>query len=125
MTTMVEQVVRALDKSKLSPAKTTGEYDKWKREEERARKDLKRSKPNHKPKWDGQSWKIRQRQNQDIENNRQPISEFSFRTIGIAASLAKVKEYSSKANSGIQKLKTLGSSLQSATDEKDRLQLSR
>ena len=122
MITMVEQVVRHLDKS-IVPSPITGEYDTWSKEKERARKDMKRAHPNDKLKWNGKSWKLRQRQKEAIETTIQTINEIGIRTVGIGVSVANLKKHSSRLDSAIQKQKSLGAALQNATDEKDRLRI--
>lgn len=105
-------------KSHLS--KTTGEYDRWSKEKERERKDIKRVRPNAKLKFDGQKWKIRKQEKEEIENRLHQISEISFRTGAITIGIAKVKQYASRVDKGIQKMKSLGSTLQNTTDEKEK-----
>ena len=89
------------------------------REKERQRKDIKRSQPSIKLKWNDERKKWLKR-SEELEEEKQILLEISWRTIGIGASLLKVKQYANKVDSSIQQLKSLGSSLATAKDEKER-----
>ena len=104
------------------PAKSTGEYDTWSRSKEGLRKQIKDRHPTAKLKWSGNRWKVRQQEKEEVEKkyNLHHLFEISWRTIGIAGGLAKVKQYSNRVDSGIQKLKSLSSSLQRAKDDEER-----
>ena len=89
------------------------------REKERQRKDIKRSHPFIKLKWNDARKKWLKRA-EELEEEKQILLEVSWRTIGIGASLLKVKQYANKVDSSIQQLKSLGSSLATAKDENER-----
>ena len=102
------------------PSKTTGERGDYEKEKEKQRKDVKQKHPSHSLKWSNHKWVLRQNQKEEIEKKLQHISEISIRTIGLGVSLAKVKQWANKCDRGIQKLRSLGSSLQRAKDETER-----
>ena len=81
---------------------------------------MKQKHPSHSLKWSNHKWVLRQNQKEEIEKKLQHISEISIRTIGLGVSLAKVKQWANKCDRGIQKLRSLGSSLQRAKDETER-----
>ncbi len=101
-------------------SKTTGERGDYEKEKEKQRKDVKQKHPSHSLKWSNHKWVLRQNQKEEIEKKLQHISEISIRTIGLGVSLAKVKQWANKCDRGIQKLRSLGSSLQRAKDETER-----
>ncbi len=102
------------------PSKTTGERGDYEKEKEKQRKDVKQKHPSHSLKWSNHKWVLRQNQKEEIEKKLQHLSEISIRTIGLGVSLAKVKKWANKCDRGIQKLRSLGSSLQRAKDETER-----
>ena len=102
------------------PPKITGERDEFEKDRERRRKDAKEIHPNTSLSWDGQRWSVRQKQKEAIEKKINHLNEISIRTIGLGVSLAKIKGFANKVDSGIQKLRSLGSSLQTAKDEMER-----
>ena len=101
---------------------TTGEREVSTKSKEKQRKEVKDSLPNTSLKWDGQRWKIRARQKEQIEKSYSlgSIREISLRTGAIAVYLAKVKQYANAVDGGVNKLKSLSSKLQNASDEKER-----
>ena len=107
-------------RKEVKPSKTTGEKDDYEKEKEKQRKDVKQKHPSHSLKWSNHKWVLRQNQKEEIEKKLQHISEISIRTIGLGVSLAKVKQWANKCDRGIQKLRSLGSSLQRAKDETER-----
>jgi len=104
------------------PSNTTGEYDTWSKTKEHLREQVKHSHPTDSLKWAKNRWVVRQEQKEEIIEKYQlhQLNEISWRTIGIGATLAKVKQYANKVDSGIQKLKSLSSSLQRAKDDDER-----
>ena len=101
---------------------TTGEREVSTKSKEKQRKEVKDSLPNTSLKWDGQRWKIRARQKEQIEKSYSlsSIQEISLRSGAIAVYLAKVKQYANAVDRGVNKLKSLSSKLQNASDEKER-----
>ena len=145
METMVERVVQVLDEGsfyllpgrilrsrvpkkrqplrkirKTLPHTTTGEKELLDKSKERQRKDLKDRHPNTSLKWDGHRWTTYQKQKEEIEDQVQPIDEISLRTGLIGGFLMKVKQYGSEVDKGVNKLKSLSSSLNTVSDDKDR-----
>jgi hypothetical protein len=145
MKTMVEQVVEILDEGsfyllpgrilrsrvpkkrqplrkirKTLPQTTTGEKEILDKSKEKQRKDVKDRHPNTPLKWDGHRWTTYQKQKEQLEDQVQPIDEISLRTGLIGGFLMKVKQYGNKVDQGVSKLKSLSSSLQNASDEKER-----
>ena len=106
--------------SKVKPAKTTGERDTYEKTKERERKDIKRSRPNASLKWDGQRWKIRQKEKEKIMEIVLSLQEISLRTGFIGGFLLKVRQYGSEVDKGVNKLKSLSSSLNTVNDDKER-----
>ena len=119
------------------PSKTTGERDEYERSKESDRKFAKEKHPNTPMKWNGNRWTTKKNEVLDeygitqvildnldhayqYHNSIEPLAEISWRTVGIGATLLKVKQYAGQVDSGIQKLKSLGSQLQTAKDEKER-----
>ena len=147
MNDMVSQVVQVLDegnpfmspsrvlKSRVTklqrrrkpirPANTTGELDAVEKHKERQRKQAKDTHKNVSQKWDdgAKRWLVRQRENDEIVRHTQHLNETSLRTIGIGASLGLVKSWSSKATQGINKLKSLGTRLTTASNDPERTKL--
>ena len=124
-------------KSFIRPSKTTGERDDYERSKESDRKFAKDKHPNTPLKWNGIRWSAEKNEVLDeygitqvildnldhayqYHNSIEPLAEISWRTVGIGATLLKVKQYAGQVDSGIQKLKSLGSQLQTAKDEKER-----
>ena len=101
---------------------TTGEREVSTKSKEKQRKEVKDGLPNTSLKWDGHRWKIRTRQKEQIEKSYSlgSIQEISLRTGAIAVYLAKVKQYANAVDRGVNKLKSLSSKLQNASDEKER-----
>jgi len=101
---------------------TTGEREVSSKSKEKQRKEVKDGLRNTSLKWDGQRWKIRARQKEQIEKSYSlgSIQEISLRTGAIAVYLTKVKQYANKVDGGVNKLKSLSSKLQNASDEKER-----
>ena len=145
MKTMVERVVEILDEGsfyllpgrvlrsrvpkkrqplrkirKTLPQTTTGEKEILDKSKEKQRKDVKDRHPNTSLKWDGHRWTTYQKQKEELEQQLQPIDEISLRTGLIDGFLMKVKQYGNKVDQGVSKLKSLSSSLQNASDEKER-----
>ena len=147
MDDMVSQVVQVLDdgnqfmspsrvlhsrvkklqrrRTPIRPSKTTGELDAVEKHKERQRKQAKDTHPNVSLKWDNgaKRWLVRQQENDEIVRHTQHINEISFRTIGIGASLGLVKSWSSKATQEINKLKSLGTRLTTASNDPERTKL--
>ncbi len=144
---MVSQVVQVLDEGNpfMSPtrvlhsrvkklqrrrkpiplSKTTGELDTVERQKERQRKQAKDTHQNVSLKWDdgAKRWLVRQQENDEIVRHTQHLNEISLRTIGIGASLGLVKSWSSKATQEINKLKSLGTRLTTASNDPERTKL--
>ena len=145
MDTMVERVVQVLDEGsfyllpgrilrsrvpkkrqplrkirKTFPHTTTGEKELLDKSKERQRKDLKDRHPNTSLKWDGHRWTTYQKRKEQLEQQLQSIDEISLRTGLIGGFLMKVKQYGSEVDKGVNKLKSLSSSLNTVTDDKDR-----
>ena len=145
MKTMVERVVEILDEGsfyllpgrvlrsrvpkkrqplrkirKTLPHTTTGETELLDKSKERQRKDLKDRHPNTSLKWDGHRWTTYQKRKEQLEQQLQSIDEISLRTGLIGGFLMKVKQYGSEVDKGVNKLKSLSSSLNTVTDDKDR-----
>jgi len=145
MDTMVERVVQVLDEGsvyllpgrvlrsrvpkkrqplrkirKTLPHTTTGEKELLDKSKERQRKDLKDRHPNTSLKWDGHRWTTYQKQKEQLEQQLQSIDEISLRTGLIGGFLMKVKQYGSEVDKGVNKLKSLSSSLNTVSDDKDR-----
>ena len=119
------------------PSKTTGERDEYERSKESDRKFAKEKHHNTPMKWNGKRWTTEKNEVLDeygitqvildnldhayqYHNSIEPLAEISWRIVGIGATLLKVKQYAGQVDSGIQKLKCLGSQLQTAKDEKER-----
>jgi hypothetical protein len=100
------------------------------REKEADRKDKKEI--SKQPlKWDGQRWVIRKRDSQyyqdkikghqsrkeDLDSQVQQLAEISIRTVGIGLSLATIKGWANKIDSGIQKEKTISNQMKNAKDD--------
>ena len=118
----------------ILPAKTTGERETSSKSKERDRKQ-KKELAGHTPlRWDGHSWIPRKRDSdyykeklrnhtsrkEEVESKLQHLSEISIRTLGIGISLAKVKQYANKVDTGIQKIKSLANTLKTAKNETQR-----
>ena len=147
MNDMVSQVVQVLDegnpfmsptrvlhsrvkklqrrRTPIRPSKTTGELDGFVKHKEQQRKQAKDIHPNVSHKWDdgAKRWLVRQQENDEIVRHTQHIDEISLRTIGIGASLGLVKSWSSKATQEINKLKSLGTRLTTASNDAYRTNL--
>ena len=147
MNDMVSQVVQVLDEGNpfMSPtrvlhsrvkklqrrrkpiplSKNTGELDTFEKEKERQRKQAKDTHQNVSLKWDdgAKRWLVRQQENDEIVRHTQHLNEISLRTIGIGASLGLVKSWSSKATQEINKLKSLGTRLTTASNDPERTKL--
>ena len=108
----------------IRPANTTGELDAVEKHKERQRKQAKDIHPNVSLKWNNgaKRWLIRQQENDEILRQTH-LNEISLRTIGIGASLGLVKSWSSKATQEINKLKSLGTRLTSASNDPERTKL--
>jgi hypothetical protein len=126
----------------VRPSKSTGERDEYERSKERDRKFAKERHPNSPQKWNGKRWTTERwtaERNKVLDeygitqvildnldhayhyhNSIEPLTEISWRTVGIGATLLKVKQYAGQFDSVLQKLKSLGSQLQTAKDEKER-----
>jgi len=145
MDTMVERVVQVLDEGsvyllpgrvlrsrvpkkrqplrkirKTLPHTTTGEKELLDKSKETQRKEVKNRHPNTPLKWDGHRWTTYQKRKEQLEQQLQPIDEISLRTGLIGGFLMKVKQYGSEVDKGVNKLKSLSSSLNTVTDDKDR-----
>ena len=57
---------------------------------------------------------------EEVEAKLQHLSEISIRTVGIGVSLAKIKQYANKVDTGIQKIKSLANTLKTAKNETER-----
>ena len=147
MNDMVSQVVQVLDEGNpfMSPtrvlhsrvkklqrrrkpiplSKTTGELDTFEKQKERQRKQAKDTHQNVSLKWDdgAKRWLVRQQENDEILRQTEHLNEISLRTIGIGASLGLVKSWSSKATQEINKLKSLGTRLTTASNDPERTKL--
>ena len=147
MNDMVSQVVQVLDEGNpfMSPtrvlhsrvkklqrrrkpiplSKNTGELDTFEKEKERQRKQAKDTHKNVSLKWDdgAKRWLVRQQENDEILRQTHLNEIVSLRTIGIGASLGLVKSWSSKATQEINKLKSLGTRLSSASNDPERTKL--
>ena len=147
MNDMVSQVVQVLDEGNpfMSPsrvlhsrvkklqrrrkpiplAKTTGELDTFEKHKERQRKQAKDTHKNVSLKWDdgAKRWLVRQQENDEILRQTHLNEIVSLRTIGIGASLGLVKSWSSKATQEINKLKSLGTRLTTASNDPERTKL--
>ena len=102
------------------PSKTTGERDEFEKKKERERKDKKELHPNTSLRWSNNRWMIRGQQKEEIEKQLKSIQEISLRTGFIGGFLLKVKQYGNKVDQGVSKLKSLGSSLNTVKDDKER-----
>ena len=145
MDTMVERVVQVLDEGsvyllsgrvlrsrvpkkrqplrkirKTLPHTTTGETELLDKSKETQRKEVKNRHPNTSLKWDGHRWTTYQKRKEQLEQQLQPIDEISLRTGLIGGFLMKVKQYGSQVDKGVNKLKSLSSSLNTVSDDKDR-----
>ena len=145
MKTMVERVVEILDEGsfyllpgrvlrsrvpkkrqplrkirKTLPQTTTGEKEILDKSKEKQRKDVKDRHPNTPLKWDGHRWTTYQKRKEQLEQQLQPIDEISLRTGLIGGFLMKVKQYGSEVDKSVNKLKSLSSSLNTVSDDKDR-----
>ena len=144
---MVSQVVQVLDEGNpfMSPtrvlhsrvkklqrkrkpirlANPTGELDAVEKHKERQRKQAKDTHQNVSLKWDNgaKRWLVRQQENDEIVRHTQHLNEISLRTIGIGASLGLIKSWSSKATQEINKLKSLGTRLTTASNDPERTKL--
>ena len=109
----------------IRPAKTTGELDTFEKHKERQRKQAKDTHQNVSLKWDNgaKRWLVRQQENDEIVRHTEHLNEISLRTIGIGASLGLVKSWSSKATQEINKLKSLGTRLTTASNDPERTKL--
>ena len=109
----------------IRPANTTGELDAVEKHKERQRKQAKDTHQNVSLKWDNgaKRWLVRQQESDEITRHTQHLNEISLRTIGIGASLGLVKSWSSKATQEINKLKSLGTRLTSASNDPERTKL--
>ena len=147
MDDMVSQVVQVLDdgnqfmsptrvlkyrvkklqrrRTPIRPSKTTGELDAVEKHKERQRKQAKDTHQNVSLKWDNgaKRWLVRQQEHGEILRTTEHLTEVSLRTIGISASLGLVKSWSSKATQEINKLKSLGTRLTSASNDPERTKL--
>ena len=118
----------------ILPAKTTGERETYTKSKERDRKEKKALSGNTPLRYDGHSWIPRKRDSdyykeklrnhtsrkEEVEAKLQHLSEISIRTLGIGISLAKVKQYANKVDTGIQKIKSLANTLKTAKNETER-----
>ena len=121
----------------IRPSKTTGERDDYERSKESDRKFAKEKHPNTAMKWNGKRWTTEKNEVLDeygitqvildnldhayqYHNSIEPLTEISWRTVGMGATLLKVKQYAGQVDSATQKLKSLGSQLQTAKDETER-----
>jgi len=145
MDTMVERVVQVLDEGsvyllpgrvlrsrvpkkrqplrkirKTFPHTTTGEKELLDKSKDTQRKEVKNRHPNTPLKWDGHRWTTYQKRKEQLEQQLQPIDEISLRTGLIGGFLMKVKQYGSEVDKGVNKLKSLSSSLNTVSDDKDR-----
>ena len=107
------------------PAKTTGEREVHDRSKEHQRKEIKQRHPNTPLKWTGHRWELKAREHEDRKEEIEeryglvPLIEISLRTVAIGGYLAKVKQYSSKVDSYVARMKSLASDLSRAdTPEK-------
>ena len=147
MTDMVSQVVQVLDEGNpfmsptrvlhsrvrkiqrkrkpIRPATGAGKVDAFEKHKERQRKQAKDTHLNVSLRWnDGaKRWLVRQQENDEILRQTEHLNEISLRTIGIGASLGLVKRWSSKATQGINKLKSLGTRLTTASNDPERTKL--
>ena len=105
---------------KTLPHTTTGEKELLDKSKETQRKEVKNRHPNTSLKWDGHRWTTYQKQKEQLEQQLQSIDEISLRTGLIGGFLMKVKQYGSEVDKGVNKLKSLSSSLNTVTDDKDR-----
>ena len=146
---MVSKVVEVLDERRIHlsprrirkrfirPSDVTGERDEYEKSKERDRKFAKVNHPNTPQKWNGKRWTTKKNEvldeygltqvildNLDLtyeyHNSIQPLTEISWRTVGIGATLLKVKQYAGQVDSAVMKMKSLGSQLQTAKDETER-----
>ena len=108
MRSMVDQVVNVLDEGSvfMNPS--------------RIRKIVTKQHPDTSMQWTGQKWKVREQEKQKIMEMLLPLEEIPLRTGAIAVYLAKVKQYANAVDRGVNKLKSLSSKLQNASDEKER-----
>ena len=122
---VVKSRVKKLQRKPIRPAKTTGELDAFEKQKERYRKSVKDTHQNVSLKWDNgaKRWLVRQQENDEILRHTQHLNEISLRTIGIGASLGLVKSWSSKATQEINKLKSLGTRLTTASSDPERTKL--
>ena len=121
----------------IRPSKNTGERDDYERSKESDRKFAKEKHPNTPLKWNGKRWSAEKNEVLDeygitqvildnldhayqYHNSIEPLTEISWRTVGMGATLLKVKQYAGQVDSAAQKLKSLGSQLQTAKDETER-----
>ena len=102
------------------PSKTTGERGDYEKEKEKQRKEMKRLHPNSSLKWSKNRWVIRKQQKEEIMETLSSLQEISLRTGFIGGFLLKVKQYGNKVDQGVSKLKSLGSSLNTVKDDKER-----
>ena len=107
------------------PAKTTGEREVHDRSKEQQRKEIKQRHPNTPLKWTGHRWELKAKEHEDRKEEIEeryglvPLYEISLRTVAIGGYLAKVKQYSSKVDSYVARMKSLASDLSRAdTPEK-------
>ena len=109
----------------IRPATGAGKVDAFEKHKERQRKQAKDTHPNVSLRWnDGaKRWLVRQQENDEILRQTEHLNEISLRTIGIGASLGLVKSWSSKATQEINKLKSLGTLLRSASNDSERAKL--
>ena len=90
------------------------------KQKERIRKIVTKQHPDTSMQWTGQKWKVREQEKQKIMEMLLPLEEIPLRTGAIAVYLAKVKQYANAVDRGVNKLKSLSSKLQNASDEKER-----
>ena len=90
------------------------------KQKERIRKIVTKQHPDTSMQWTGQKWKVREQEKQKIMEMLLPLEEISLRTGAITGFLLKVKQYASRVDKGVMKLKSLSSKLQNASDEKDK-----
>ena len=138
MKTMVERVIEVLDRRGLEESVVL--EDDRDSEKERQRKNLKMRYPNVPLRWNGRKWVLgkkkltwtqldrkkrtiseelhclwlhRQEQFDEIERNidSQELNEISLRTVGIGGSVLKLNGWRRKVESGISKLRSLSTSL--------------
>ena len=107
------------------PAKTTGEREVHDRSKEQQRKEIKQRHPNTPLKWTGHRWELKAKEHEDRKEEIEeryglvPLYEISLRTVAIGGYLAKVKQYSTKVDSYVARMKSLASDLSRAdTPEK-------